>query len=54
MIHLFHNWSKWTQFEQQMERRFLETDKTINYVESWQRRNCKICGYTQERKVNNC
>ena len=43
-----HNWSKWKVFEVDI----VDDDGRDTYKDNWQRRECQICGLTQEVSVN--
>lgn len=52
----WHRWSKWKEFEQEMVMHlragvYAASDKPINTLEYWQRRECEKCGYVQRKKV---
>ena len=58
-MHIFHDWNKWQEYYR--KKYFYPRDneylvgkiKPIKIVEKWQKRDCKKCGYTQDRKINN-
>jgi hypothetical protein len=53
----FHVWTKWKEFKKTISEHFHPLEKmnwyakTITHLESWEKRECKICGKHQERKI---
>ena len=51
MIHLFHKWSKWVQYEEHGVAGTLLFDRIRSYVETRESRKCETCGTMQDRSV---
>lgn len=56
-MHIFHKWSKWERYEQQMLRQYGSRwpvqmqMQPMEYTENMQRRHCLTCGKCQEEEV---
>ena len=47
----FHKWGRWELFNRKITYVHLTTSNPYDSIETWQRRRCIKCGYSQEDEV---